>query len=162
LYRKSGILLGLVIAAVLASSAAGAAPDAATGISAAQLTELLEAGGDVPLVLDVRGLEAHREGTIPGALHVGMDPAAYLPTVSERIVVLVLPEPYTAAYLGAWVRRLGNAGYLVRRLEGGMPAWRAAGLPVSTPEHVYSRPGTVPFVVPRGLCEMEEPAQEFR
>ncbi len=132
------------------------------GISAADLAVLLEQDGTAPLVLDVRGLESHREGTIPGAVHVGTNPVGFLPPVSEMPVVLVLPEPYDPAHLQAWARRLEGAGLLVRWLEGGMPAWRAAGLSVASPEHAYRKPGTVPFVVPRGLCEMGEPAQVFK
>ena len=132
------------------------------GISVADLAALLAQDGKTPLVLDIRGLEAHREGTIPGAVHVGTNPAGFLPPVSETPVVLVLPEPYDLAYLNAWTRRLEDAGLSVWWLEGGLPAWRAAGFTVGSPEHDYRKPGTVPFVVPRGLCEMSEPAQEFK
>ena len=132
------------------------------GMPVADLAALLEQDNGAPLILDVRGLEAHREGTIPGAVHIGTNPAGFLPPVSEMPVVLILPEPHDPAYLQAWTRRLENAGLSVRWLEGGLPAWRAAGLSVASPEHAYRKPGTVPFVVPRGLCEMGEPAQEFK
>lgn len=148
--------------AALLVAAAAASFGKPIAMSVAELATLLEQDVGAPLVLDVRGLEAHREGTIPGAVHVGTNPAGFLPPVSEMPVVLVLPEPYDRAYLEAWSRRLEDAGLTVRWLEGGVRAWQAAGHALASPEHEYRKPGTVPFVVPRGLCEMEEPAQEFK
>lgn len=169
LWRSAGVdlidarfLLGPVIAAAVWLAAADPSLGEPIGISVADLAMLLAQDGKAPLVLDVRGLEAHRVGTVPGAVHVGTDPAGFLPPVSELPVILVLPEPHDPAYRQAWVRRLEEAGLAVRWLEGGLPAWRAAGLSVASPEHEYRKPGTVPFVVPRGLCEMGEPAQEFK
>lgn len=155
-------LLGPIIAAALLVATAASSFGEPIGISVADLAALLAQDGKTALVLDVRGIEAHREGTIPGAVHVGTDPGGFLPPATAKPVVLVLPEPYDPAYLKAWTRRLEDAGLSVRWLEGGLPGWRAAGLSVASPEHEYSTPGTVPFVVPRGLCEMGEPAQEFK
>lgn len=155
-------LLQPVIAAAIILAAATPSFGEATGISPTQLAGLLDENGKVPLVLDVRGREAHREGTVPGAVHVGTNPAGFLPPALEMSVVLVLPEPYDPAYSQAWAGRLEDAGLSVRWLEGGLPAWRAAGFSLAKPEHEYRKPGTVPFIVPRGLCEMEAPAQEFK
>lgn len=47
-------------------------------------------------------------------------------------------------------------------LDGGMGAWLAHGGAVEQPGEAYVRPGTVPFTIPRGLCEMNTPAQEYR
>lgn len=152
----------LIIAAAIILAAPASSLCEPTGISPAQLAGLLGENGKVPLVLDVRGREAHREGTVPGAVHVGTNPAGFLPPASDMPVVLVLSEPYDPAYLQAWARRLEDAGLSVRWLEGGLPAWRAAGFSLAKPEHAYRKPGTVPFIVPRGLCEMEAPAQEFK
>jgi hypothetical protein len=60
-----------------------------------------------------------------------------------------------------WDQRLVGFGYRVRALDGGLAAWRAAGLTVVRPEAGFARPGTVPFVIPRGLCEMNTPADRF-
>jgi rhodanese-related sulfurtransferase len=151
-----------VIATAVVLLAATPSFSEATGISVATLAKLLDMKGKVPLVLDVRGLEAHREGTVPGAVHVGTNPAGFLPPPSDAPVVLILPEPYNPTYSQAWARRLEDAGLSVWWLEGGLPAWRAAGFSLAKPEHEYRKPGAVPFIVPRGLCEMETPAQEFK
>jgi rhodanese-related sulfurtransferase len=151
-----------IIAAAMVLAAPASSLCEPTGISPAQLAGLLDQNSKVPLVLDARGREAHREGTVPGAVHVGTNPAGFLPPASEMPVVLVLPEPYDPAYSQEWAGRLEDAGLSVRWLEGGLPAWRAAGFSLASPEHAYRKPGTVPFIVPRGLCEMEEPAHEFK
>ena len=156
------LFLGPIIAVAVLLAATATAFGEPIGISAVDLAGLLARDGNAPLVLDVRGLISHREGTIPDAVHVGTNPAGFLPPVSEMPVILVLPEPYDPAFLQAWARRLEHAGLSVRWLEGGLPAWRAAGYSLASPEHEYRKPGTIPFVVPRGLCEMEAPAQEFK
>lgn len=141
----------------------GAGPgDAPASLSATELARLLEQATDAPLVLDVRGGEAVRDGTIPGALHIGTNPHGFLPPGTDQLVVLLVDQPVDPALVRAWVERLRAAGHPVSALEGGLPAWREAGLTVAPFEQSYVRPGTVPFVVPRGLCEMNEPAQEFR
>ncbi len=47
-------------------------------------------------------------------------------------------------------------------LKGGVPAWQRARLAVEMPEQGLTRPGTVPFIIPRGICENETPIQVFR
>ncbi len=131
-------------------------------VSASELARRLQQGADPPLVLDVRGDQAMRDGTIPGALNVGTNPDGFLPPATNQLIVLLVSQPVDPALVRAWAGRLQAAGHPVSVLEGGLPAWRAAGLTVAPREQSYVRPGTVPFVVPRGLCEMNEPAQEFR
>jgi len=152
----------VVVAVTLLLAVSGSLFGKAISISAVDLAAQLATSGKTPLVLDVRGLEAHRKGTIPGAVHVGTNPDEFQPPVAEVPIVLVLPEPYDPTYLRAWTTRLEDAGLSVRWLNGGVPAWRAAGFALASPKHEYSKPGTVPFIVPRGLCEMREPAQEFK
>ena len=113
---------------------------------------------DPPLLLDVRDRAAYRDGTLPGALDAGTDPAGFLPDSRGGDVVLVLSDD---AQLAPWRLRLTDFGYRVHVLAGGMSAWRAAGFPVQRPETEFVRPGTVPFVVPRGICEINEPAEVF-
>ncbi len=138
------------------------ASEVPASVSASELARRLQQGADAPLVLDVRGDEAVRDGTIPDALNVGTNPEGFLPPATNQLIVLLVSQPVDPALVRAWAGRLQAAGHPVSVLEGGLPAWRAAGLTVAPREQSYVRPGTVPFVVPRGLCEMNEPAQEFR
>jgi len=122
-----------------------------------QLSTWLD-GADPPLLLDVRGRVAYRAGSLPGALDAGADPAGFLPDGRGGDVVLLMEE---GAPTEPWHARLANFGYRVHVLAGGLEAWRAAGLPTSIAEASFVRPGTVPFVIPRGICEMNEPAEVF-
>ncbi|AKH20983.1 rhodanese-like domain-containing protein [Sedimenticola thiotaurini] len=114
-----------------------------------------------PLVLDVRGRAAYHAGTIPGALNGGLEPKGYLPDGSGGALVLLTPEGADHVLTTAWVTRLVDAGHQVRVLQGGLAAWLAAGGEMETPEFSYTRPGSVPFLIPRGLCEGGEPAHVF-
>jgi rhodanese-related sulfurtransferase len=115
-------------------------------------------GPQPPLILDVRGREAYLGGTIAGALDAGTDPVGFLPDSRGGEAVLIVPE---GAASEGWRARLRRFGYRVLVLEGGIEGWRTAGFSVAMPEAGFVRPGTVPFVIPRGLCEMNEPAQVF-
>lgn len=112
-----------------------------------------------PLILDLRDADAYSAGTIPGALRGGFDPEGFLPDGRGGIAVLI--EPGDASRQAAWARRLRGAGYTVLVVAGGFSAWRAAGLPAETPGG-FAVPGRTPFIIPRGLCEQNEPAQEHR
>jgi len=116
---------------------------------------------DPPLVLDVRGRADYNAGTIVGALNGGVDPKGYLADGRGGRLVLLMRGDYDADVLDAWVRRLIDAGHTVWVLQGGLAAWIKSGGAIETPEHSYTRPGSVPFLIPRGLCEIGEPAQVF-
>jgi len=138
------------------------------GLDAAWGGELLSIGPEAlakwldepepPIVLDVRGRAAYLQGTVAGALDAGTDPAGFLPDSRGGDAVLILAE---GARLESWRARLTHHGYRVHVLAGGMPAWSVAGFSVERPEQGFVRPGTVPFVIPRGICELNEPAQVF-
>lgn len=113
---------------------------------------------DPPLLLDTRGRAAYLAGIIPGALDAGTDPAGYLPDSRGGGVVPILEPGVDPA---AWISRLVGFGYRVWTLDGGLPAWRAAGLPVVNPQASFAQPGSHPFVIPRGLCGMNTPADRF-
>ena len=152
---RSGRPATLILLCLLSITVAqGAEPET---ISAAALAQWLDRP-DAPLILDVRGRVAYREGTIAAAMDVGQDPAGFLPDGRGGDVVLVLPE---GALADSWRARLVDYGYRVRVLAGGMQSWRAAGLPEEKPEVSYTRPGTVPFVIPKGLCELNDPSHSF-
>jgi rhodanese-related sulfurtransferase len=116
-------------------------------------------GRDPPLLLDVRRRVDYLQGTIPGALDAGTDPAGFLPDSRGGEVVLLTDDDTQTE---SWRVRLTAFGYRVHVLRGGLVAWRAAGLPAEQPAGGFIRPGTVPFVIPRGICEMNEPAEVFK
>jgi len=149
-----GTLLVLLLLPLLARGAA-------EGIEPHALFRWLE-GAEPPLVIDARGRAAYLTATIPGALDAGRDPAGYLPDGRGGPVVLILAENSEPERIAAWVRRLERASHRVYLLTGDMSAWIGAGLPVENPEASFVRPGTVPFIIPRGICEMNEPAEEYK
>jgi rhodanese-related sulfurtransferase len=94
------------------------------------LRRLLEE--DAVTVLDVRPVEEYRQGHILRArsLPVGelADRLRDLPR--DREVVAYCRGPY-CVFADEAVAVLRRHGYRARRLEGGFPEWRAAGLPVA-------------------------------
>jgi 3-mercaptopyruvate sulfurtransferase SseA len=76
-------------------------------------------------------------------------------------VVLLVGEKADSSTLAAWTKRLADAGHPVWVLAGGLAAWRAAGGSVEIPDTHYSQPGRTPFLIPKGLCEGNAPAQVF-
>ncbi len=95
-------------------------------------TELLErAKKGLVTVLDVRPAEEYAAGHIPGAINVPIDKLetflAKLPKRKE--VVAYCRGPYCLMSFDA-VDKLRKRGWPARRLENGLPEWRAAGLPV--------------------------------
>ncbi len=82
-------------------------------------------------VLDVRPAEEFAAGHLPGALNVPIDKLenglARLP--KSREVVAYCRGPYCLMAFEA-VSKLRKRGWKARRLAGGFPEWKAAGLPV--------------------------------
>ena len=114
-----------------------------------------------PLALDIRGRETYLAGTIRGALHAGTNPQGFLPASGNGLVVLIAAEGAEDEYIESWIRRIRDAGHTVAVLEGGFSGWRDRGYPVVQPDVSFKKPGTVPFLIPRGICEGGEPAQVF-
>lgn len=84
-------------------------------------------------VLDVRPPEEYSAGHVPGALNV---PLAELERCLDdcdptKEVVAYCRGPYCVLAYEA-VARLRAKGIRARRLDGGLPEWRQAGLPVDT------------------------------
>ncbi len=109
--------------------------DTLEAVSAEALLRRLRAGEVV--VLDVRPEEEFAAGHVPGAVNIPLErleeSLASLP--QGREVVAYCRGPHCLLAFEA-VERLRAAGRVARRLEGGMPEWRLAGLPVAkeTPE----------------------------
>ncbi|MCW8907875.1 MAG: hypothetical protein OQL28_11550 [Sedimenticola sp.] len=130
------------------------------GVSSGQLRAWLDSA-DPPLILDVRGRAAYRAGTLAGALDGGIEPGGFLPDGGGGRLVLLLPEAASEQLVEAWFARLSDAGHQVWILEGGIAGWVEAGGSVEMPQSTYTRPGSVPFLIPRGLCEGGSPSQVF-
>ncbi len=90
-------------------------------ISAAELRQRL-VEGDVVL-LDVRPVEEYQASHLPGALS--------MPVTGEKEIVAYCRGPY-CVFADEAVALLQTNGYQARRLEQGLPDWRALGLPVES------------------------------
>lgn len=105
--------------------------DSLEPVSRSELVDRLKAG--FVTILDVRPEDEFALGHLPGALNV---PLAEL----ERRLADFDPQREIVAYCrGAYcvlsyeaVAMLRARGFKVRRLEDGLPEWRAAGLPVES------------------------------
>jgi rhodanese-related sulfurtransferase/biotin operon repressor len=98
-------------------------------IPAAEL--LARAKKGLVTVLDVRPAEEYAAGHIPGAINVTVDKLeTFLSRQPKRKeVVAYCRGPYCLMSFEA-VEKLRKRGLRARRLENGLPEWRAAGLPV--------------------------------
>ena len=128
--------LGLAVLAFLAilafsPFAIAEAPDQAPSIAPSELSAR-RATDRAPIVIDVRTREEYASGHIPGALNIPFD------QVAEKISEIDAPHG-VALYcmIGPRARKgeaaLLGAGYTsVLHIEGGLAAWKAAGLPVES------------------------------
>src|SRR5262245_33643700 len=103
--------------------------DSMQAVTRAELWDNMKAGSVT--VLDVRPADEFALGHIPHAINVP------LPQLSTRLaeldpgqeIVAYCRGPYCVLSFEA-VAALRSRGFRVRRLEDGLPEWRAAGLPV--------------------------------
>jgi ArsR family transcriptional regulator len=103
--------------------------DALEPVSRRELVDRLRAG--VVTVLDVRPEDEFALGHVPGALNIplGRLRARLAELDRRREIVAYCRGPYCVlSYEAAALLRA--RGFKVRRLEDGLPEWRAAGLPV--------------------------------
>lgn len=129
------VLLGVLLAAYVASKAwrrhqfhARLRMDR---ISVEALAGLIEAG-ETPLLVDVRSVAGRQDGRIPGAIVFTNDqwPDDLKAPTNDAVVVVycACPNEASAAIVA---RKLMARGFkTVRPLQGGIAAWRAAGLDV--------------------------------
>ena len=105
--------------------------DSLEAVSRGELMERLKAG--TVTVLDVRPCDEFALGHVPGALNIPLGELekrlSDLP-LSQEIVAYCRGPYCVLSYEAAALLR--ERGFAVRRLEDGMPEWRAAGLPVET------------------------------
>ncbi|HET9985883.1 MAG TPA: metalloregulator ArsR/SmtB family transcription factor [Longimicrobiales bacterium] len=106
------------------------APDELEPVGPAELLERMRA--DDVVVLDVRPEDEYAAGHIPGAISIPVDELerrlAELP--ADREVVAYCRGPYCVMALTA-LDVLRARGFRARRLEEGVPDWRARGLEVA-------------------------------
>ena len=86
------------------------------------------------LVLDVRPEAEYDAGHIPGAVSVPHDQlAARLAEFPESAEIIAYCRGRYCVFAPDAVRLLRARGFSARPLEGGLPDWRLAGLPVTAP-----------------------------
>lgn len=101
-------------------------------LEAISLEELRERLSESCLViLDVRPEEEYRAGHIPGAKSVPISKLeSYLQELPDHCEVIAYCRGPYCVFSDEAVALLQARGYKARRLEAGLPDWRAAGLPV--------------------------------
>lgn len=103
------------------------------GMEPVSREELLErARSGLVTVLDVRPADEYAAGHIPGAANIPLaDLEERLGELGkDREIIAYCRGPY-CVYAFEAVAALRQAGYEVRRLEDGLPQWRAAGLDIA-------------------------------
>jgi rhodanese-related sulfurtransferase/DNA-binding transcriptional ArsR family regulator len=105
--------------------------DSLEAVSREELVERSRAG--TITILDVRPEDEFALGHLPGALNIPLrELDARLGEIdSKQEIVAYCRGPYCVLSYEA-VAQLRPRGFKVRRLEDGLPEWRAAGLPVVT------------------------------
>ncbi len=105
--------------------------DSMEPVSREELLEKSRAG--VGTVLDVRPADEFALGHLPGAVNIPLrELEAHLAQLDRgQEIVAYCRGPYCVLSYEA-VASLRARGFKVRRLEDGLPEWRAAGLPVVT------------------------------
>ena len=99
-------------------------------VSRAELTQRMKKG--LVTVLDVRPEDEFALGHLPGAVNIPLQPAETAPrrsSIASTEIVAYCRGPYCVLSFEA-VAQLRKLGFKARRLEDGLPEWRAAGLPV--------------------------------
>jgi hydroxyacylglutathione hydrolase len=116
-------------------TAAGGEIEAQGRLTVQQLADAVAAGGkDAPLVIDVRQLTEYASGHVPGAVHLaaGDLPQRLAELPKDRPIAMVCASGYRSSVAASLVR---NAGFEdVSWVAEGVPAWKAAGLPVERGE----------------------------
>ena len=99
-------------------------------VTRTELQRRIRAGEDL-VIVDVRPEEEYAAGHLPQAISIPLPQLRRrlreLP--ADREVVAYCRGPF-CAFAHSAVRELRRQGFTARRLEDGLPEWRAAGLPV--------------------------------
>jgi rhodanese-related sulfurtransferase/DNA-binding transcriptional ArsR family regulator len=93
-----------------------------------QLMELVRAGAVT--VLDVRPLDEYELGHVPGAINIPLrELEARLTELDPAQEIVAYCRSHYCVWSYEAVAALRRRGFRARRLEDGLPEWRAAGLP---------------------------------
>ena len=152
-----------VMAALFPGAGIGSAAEPAPSgleLPVISIEAFAEAGADPRLILiDLRDQAAITAAMIEGAMRpsdIGPD------EIADQCITVLVADPNTAVEtITAAAARFQASGCEVRLLAGDADAWWAAGLAAPARPRGQRRPGEVPFIVPRGLCDGKEPAQVF-
>lgn len=131
--RRISAAVGVLLAAVLATSALAAAPAAKVPTITPQDLKAALDKGKGPLVIDVRPFsEIESLGKIKGATVVSLDDVmtttAYLPASKSAAIVVYSTDDRTASMVALALAQL--LGYSdVKMLKGGFNAWDSLGYP---------------------------------
>jgi len=100
-------------------------------IDAVELLQRLVEGNVI--LLDVRPVEEYAAGHLPHALSIPVDelPARLQELPQDKEIVAYCRGPY-CVFADEAVALLRTHGYHARRLEQGLPDWRALGLPIES------------------------------
>jgi rhodanese-related sulfurtransferase/biotin operon repressor len=100
-------------------------------VSRAELTQRMKKG--LVMVIDVRPEDEFALGHVPGARNIPLSELKrYLSKLDRKTeIVAYCRGPYCVMSFEA-VAQLRKLGFKARRLEDGLPEWKAAGLPVQT------------------------------
>ena len=103
--------------------------DALEAVTAAEAQDRAERG--LVTLLDVRPPEEFAAGHLPGAINISLaDLEGHLTSFPKRKEIIAYCRgPYCVLSFDAVVK-LRSLGLKARRLEAGLPEWRAAGLPI--------------------------------
>lgn len=127
---RYGIAILFVTLVATASFSEESDSTQAPSISPAELQAQREAGV-APVVIDVRTSEEYDSGHVPGAVNIPFD------QITERIDQVDAPHGVALYCMVGPRARMGESALLaagherVLHLEGGLAAWKAAGLPVT-------------------------------
>lgn len=158
---KRALLLVLMV--TLFRMGTGLAAEAVTTLSEfGFLIEQAKRGAGELFVVDVRDRESYLAATVPGAVHAGVTSDGYIGDGRGGPVLMVTESDASASFIQAWRDRLATFGHdPIYVLEGGFSSWVNRGGPIEAPTGMSSPPGTFPFVIPRGLCEMNTPVKVY-
>ena len=125
------IVIVMVVGALVATAAFGDDPEPAkaVSISVAELNARHESG-TAPIVIDVRTAGEYASGHIPGAINIPFD------QVGQRVAEIETTRGAALYCMFGPRAEEGESALLavgyekVFHIEGGLAAWKAAGLPV--------------------------------
>ena len=131
--RPISLAAAVAFAFLVSLAGSSGAEELAPSIDPETLQRRVETGA-APVVLDVRTPAEFATGHIPGALNIPhTEIARRLGELDKEAEVALYCMVGPRARLGE--QTLAEAGYKrILHIEGGLAAWKAAGLPVATPD----------------------------